>query len=284
MKIQMLKGLPASGKSTYARDLVENNGNWVRVNFDDLRSMMNNGKWSRGREKIVQEVAYDIADEALAQGKNVVWDNTSFHPKHEKRLRAIADHFNADFEIMSFDIDPEEAIKRDLKRANSVGPQVIWDMYYRYVWEEPTHMHGDIPAIIVDMDGTLAHNDGHRGWYDWDKVGGDACVEEIRRLANMYFEAGHAVLVVTGRDGSSYEITEEWLVSNKIYFHDLYSRAEGDNRPDHVVKKEIYFEHIANLYDVHLVIDDREQVVRMWSDDLGLKTLQVKTPGQCSDF
>ena len=38
-KLLVLQGIPASGKSTYARELVKNSGAWVRVNRDDLRNM-----------------------------------------------------------------------------------------------------------------------------------------------------------------------------------------------------------------------------------------------------
>lgn len=37
-KLLVLKGLPASGKSTYAKELV--NKGWKRVNKDDLRAMI----------------------------------------------------------------------------------------------------------------------------------------------------------------------------------------------------------------------------------------------------
>lgn len=286
MKIQMLMGLPASGKSTYARELVETNGNWVRINFDDLRSMMNNGVWSRGREKMVQKVAYDIAEETLKQGKNVVWDNTSFAPKHRSRLEQLAKQYGCQFEVQYFHVEPEEAIKRDLARPNSVGAQVIWDMYYRYVWDKPDEVgHEGLPsAVIFDLDGTLAHNDGHRGWYDWEKVGEDKVNKDIAELSQFYRDAGYTIIVVSGRDGSCAEISAKWLVDNFIHFDEIYIRTTGDSREDSVVKKEIFFNNIAERYRVKLVVDDREQVVRMWSDELGLRVLQVRTPGNHPDF
>ena len=35
-------GLPASGKSTWAKDQVRKKENWVRVNRDDFRKMLKN--------------------------------------------------------------------------------------------------------------------------------------------------------------------------------------------------------------------------------------------------
>ena len=40
MKLLLLKGLPASGKTTFAKELVRKDGNWVRVNKDDLWSVL----------------------------------------------------------------------------------------------------------------------------------------------------------------------------------------------------------------------------------------------------
>lgn len=286
-KLLMLRGLPCSGKSTFARGLSES-FDWIRVNFDDLRAM-NGGDFTRGQEHIIQNTAYAMADVALERGKNVVWDNTSFHPKHEHRLRALAKSHNADFEIRDFKVTPEEAIKRDLKREQSVGEKVIWNMYYQYVYDGPTQVKEHDPslpnAIIVDMDGTLARNDGHRGWYQWDKVGDDAVNQDIADLVgSMGFENDAYTIIVSGRDGSCYETTMDWLIENKIHFSELYTRAEGDNRPDTIVKREIYERHIEGKFNVVFVLDDRGSVCKMWGDELGLRVLQVRHPGKYMDF
>ena len=36
--------------------------------------------------------------------------------------------------------------------------------------------------VLVDLDGTIAHNDGHRGFFDWAKVGDDKPHEDVIRL------------------------------------------------------------------------------------------------------
>ena len=57
-KLLMLRGLPASGKSTYAKELADKG--WIRVNKDDLRAMLNNSNWSKGNEKRVLKLRDDI--------------------------------------------------------------------------------------------------------------------------------------------------------------------------------------------------------------------------------
>jgi hypothetical protein len=43
-------------------------------------------------------------------------------------------------------------------------------------------------------------------------------------------------------------------------------RPEGDTRPDEVVKRELYKEHIKGKYNVIAVFDDRAKVCRMWNE------------------
>jgi len=51
-------------------------------------------------------------------------------------------------------------------------------------------------------------------------------------------------------------------------------REVGDRRKDTEVKAEIYHRFIEPQYDVHYILDDRDQVVKMWRS-LGLTCLQV---------
>ncbi len=55
----------------------------------------------------------------------------------------------------------------------------------------------------------------------------------------------------------------------------LNMREAGDMRKDSIVKKELFDQHIRGKYNVRMVIDDRDQVVDMWRNELGLTCLQV---------
>ena len=55
---------------------------------------------------------------------------------------------------------------------------------------------------------------------------------------------------------------------------ELIMRAAGDMRKDSIVKAELFFEHIEPNYNVMMVIDDRPQVIRMWTD-IGLDVINV---------
>lgn len=130
-------------------------------------------------------------------------------------------------------------------------------------------------AVIVDVDGTLAHNTG-RGWYDYDQVHTDRVDEKIRELVKRYSH-DHTVLIVTGRDESCRDLTAEWLHQQEIPYDELHMRPKNSKKPDTEVKQKIYEQEIKYVYDVEFVLDDLIPVVAMWRS-LGLKCLQVE-PG-----
>jgi hypothetical protein len=81
---------------------------------------------------------------------------------------------------------------------------------------------------------------------------------------------------MSGRDeGAGRAITEEWLHKHAaVPVTYLYMRPAGDTRPDEIVKRELYFQHVDMAYNVEFVLDDRNKVVDMWRE-LGLPCLQV---------
>lgn len=275
MKLLLLKGLPASGKTTFAKELVRSDGNWIRVNKDDLRNMLNGGKWASSREKKTVACERWIVELLLDWKKNVVVDDTNLNPTHERYFKGMAGSHNADFEVKMFDTPLEECIKRDNARPNGVGETVIRKMYNQYLKPEPAKYTPDPilqPAIVCDIDGTLAHMHD-RSPYDWSKVGNDKVDIPIAWLTSILFRSV-SVILVSGRDGSCRKDTEDWLDKNCICYTKLFMRKEGDNRPDEVVKEEIFNENIKGNYNVRFVLDDRNKVVDMWRQ-LGLKCLQV---------
>lgn len=268
-----MKGLPGSGKSKWARE--QCNAEVVRVNKDDIRAMMG-GDFSKGKENIVLIVRDQLVRESLAQNKTVIVDDTNFAPIHEETLRKIADEYGAEFITYYIEVPVDECIKRDAKRANSVGRDVIMDMYRKYIKQVPKEIDFDstLPNVIcVDIDGTLAHMTD-RSPYDYSKVNTDVVDKTIRGIVNMY-SLDMGVIVVSGRKDECRKETELWLRENKIYFNQLHMRKTEDNRADYIVKKELYEEHIKGKYNVLFVLDDRDQVVRMWREE-GLKCLQVQ--------
>jgi len=278
-KVIITRGLPGSGKSTWAKSIIKANSNsYKRINNDDLRAMVDCGHYSSANEKFINDLTDLFIMKAIADGKHVIVDNTNLNMKHINRITQLVKGF-AQVEINDsfLQVPVEMCILNDLKRANSVGKDVIMDMYEKHVKKtELITQNPDAPkAIIVDIDGTLAHMKG-RSPYDWDRVGEDECDTIIKGIVNAYDNYG-VVIVMSGRDASCRAITEKWLNDNNIVWDTLLMREEGDMRKDSIVKRELFDTYIAGHYFIEYVLDDRQQVVDMWRE-MGLKCLQV-APG-----
>lgn len=289
----MTKGLPASGKSTWAKDKVEKSGGKIkRVNKDDIRAMVDAGKWSKEREKEVLSVRDTLIERWLMNGYDVIVDDTNLSPKHENRLRYIAEHHEANFIIEDsfLHVPLRTCIERDLSRgSDSVGKDVITHMYYQYIFNPgymadsyhiPTMLSDTpfLPCIICDIDGTIAFK-GNRNPYDLSKVKEDKFNYALWEVIKHF---PYPIVFLSGREGTRqcFQDTKDWL---KMYTGQqepiLFMRKEGDGREDSVVKQELLREVInERQLNPIMVFDDRDHVVDMWRSH-GILTAQMNYGG-----
>ena len=286
MKVLFLKGLPGSGKTTWAREFCEKNKDWIRVNRDDLRNMRGI-YWFPKQEDLITDWERSCILSALADKLNVIVDATNFNEKHLENLKRIiklGQVDNTTFETKFFDVPLEECIKNDLKRPNSIGKDVIMKMYNKYL-KPPIKKIGYnselLDCIIADLDGTLA-NFGDKNPYDRD-FENDECNTVLRFFIDSYLECKHEfgnkdceLIITSGRSDKFKEVTEKWLIDNEIFPEKLYMRKEGDIRKDVIVKEEMYNEIIKD-YNIIAVFDDRHSVCRFWRSK-GLQVFQVGDP------
>lgn len=288
-QVLFLTGLPASGKSTFAREWVAKDPTKrVRVNKDDLRAMLHVGHYSKGNEKQIISLEEQIIVSSLILGKSVVLDNTHLaktkdgRNKHLIRITQTVENNplleqyqysvlknKIQINVKNFDVAPEECVKRDLKRLNSVGADVIWRMYWDHI-VGPIKVQQRVPnlseCIIVDIDGTLAEMDG-RHPFEWDKVITDKCRTHIAQLVDYYaegFDKDVEVILMSGRDSCCREQTEQWLAKMHIGYNQLLMRPEGNMEKDTIIKERLYRENVEGKFNVALVVDDRPSVIRMW--------------------
>lgn len=288
-KLLVLKGLPASGKSTFAKKLVDEHG-WVRTNKDTIRKEMFGTGWRRKDEKKVVKERNRQIIEAIENGNNVVVDDTNLNPAHIKELAGIARQYSLEFEVDDsfLSVPLGVCIKRDKEREEKVGEQVIREMFHRYIRKPHTALKYDpsLPmAVICDIDGTLAHMNGKRSPYDYSKVQGDEVDAGVAHVLDCIRLMGYArIFIFSGRDEECRDVTEEWLERNDIEYDELYMRRsdhldeKGGQVADTLVKSEMLEKYIVGKYNVLLVIDDRPVVCRLWRDVYGLRVMQVGDP------
>lgn len=314
IKVEMLVGIPGSGKSTYAKQVVAKDpSNWVRVNNDDLRAMMNGSVWSADYEKIVTDARNYLIRDALKRGKNVIIDNLNLNRRHFDDVCKIAKSVNTDVQVYekAFFIELDEALERNAKRE---GAARVPDDVIKKWWKESGktqfkfykprveiykgHMGNSqavaapvwddsLPtAVLCDLDGTLAliHN---RSPYDASNC-------DVKDLPNWpvietvlaHYKAGRKIIFCSGREDKYQPETIRFIEKYCLLTgakgeypieYQLFMRKSDDMRKDSIIKEEIYVENIEGQYNVLCVLDDRDQVVEFWRSK-GLSCFQV-APG-----
>ena len=174
--------------------------------------------------------------------------------------------------------------------------------------KEITISHTDYPvgdktkkdAILCDVDGTVALMMGNRSPFEYEKAYGDKpnypVINVVLALRDLW---GCDLIFLSARENvafnsdnddnkasrsyksnrftSSFDLTEQWLdlhVGEENY-DKLILRDKGDYRKDCYVKYDIYNNHIKDNWNIISVFDDRNQVVDMWRNGLGLQCFQV---------
>jgi predicted kinase len=303
MVLILTRGYPGSGKTTYAQKWVaEDEANRRRVNRDDIRHMLF-GRYADVDEMAVTKAQRALVETFLRQRKDVIIDDTNLKLRDLKQWVQVGHRHAHQAEIVDIETDYITAVERDLERGRRgerhVGLEVIQKFAKRYPmpWpkidlpevKEPdfrTYSYDPFrrlgPAIIVDLDGTLALHNG-RSPYDYTKVSTDVLNETVDGVISLLsqgesfdYESTHSVIFLSGRPDSCREDTVAWIKANGWHpnSYKLFMRKAGDDRADYVVKYEIFDREIRDNYDVRLVLDDRDQVVDMWRG-IGLQCWQV---------
>lgn len=137
-------------------------------------------------------------------------------------------------------------------------------------------------AIIVDVDGTFAIL-GNRNPFNAAKA---HILDEpnwpVITTVKLYKNAGYQIIFVTGRENKYHMQTVSFIekyagwTENKDYI--LFMREIGDRRKDAFYKTEIYNKHIKEQYDVLFALEDRNQMVDAYRNDMKIPCFQV-APG-----
>lgn len=290
MKLVMCQGLPGSGKTTWAKAQT----GYERVNKDDIRAELAAGGWVWSKEKEKEVIAIRDAKIRLllSTGNNVISDDTNFG-KHKITLSRLATECGAEFERKYFDVPLDECLRRNATRTGEarVPDNAIIGMWNANIQNDEQHyplsseppklaitkyerVEGLPDAIICDLDGTLALNNGHRGWFDYAKCCDDDVCPEVLRLIEYYAQNDFTIIYLSGREEYGREATNAFLLRYGAPAGELFMRGTGDKRKDSIVKLELFDANVRGVYNVEFVLDDRDQVVKMWRE-LGLKCLQV---------
>ena len=283
-----MRGLPASGKSTKAKELIKGGGEFFRVNRDLLRTMLHHDVWTGKREGVTVDTAQMIVGNLLSQGKNVIIDDTNLGDKHVNMWTMMAENFGAKFEIIDMmeNTTVADCLERNTDRIDkpAVPESVIKGMALEYGYA------GVDKVVVCDIDGTIAdctHRVHHvKGdMKNWKAFFAEMEKDEPRtdvweNVKNDAIAHDAEIILVSARPEDYREVTEQWLRDSGMteYTH-LVMRRKGDKRPDTDVKSDIYRRYLQQ-YDIIKVFDDRPSVIAMWRE----YGLEVEDVGDGKDF
>lgn len=302
-KVIIPRGIPGSGKTTWVKQQLALHpaGTAVRISNDDLSHMLYGQEWgtfffSDVAKETLHKLRLSMLKTFLNQDgiTHIYVDNTNIAVQTVKSLQEVALRAGAEFIVddQFLSVPVGDCIARDAQREKPVGAGVILKMAKPLEklkpWTVPSipviEKYDNDPmlkdVIIVDIDGTVALM-VDRGPYEFHKVDSDVRNDAVADLLDTLVVEGIApeIVFLSGRGEECRAETTKWLSENFSWFEwketKLYMRPAGDSRPDWIVKYELFQEHLAGKYHVQFVLDDRDQVVDLWRNKLGLPTFQV---------
>ena len=118
-------GISCSGKTTWSEEFVRNNRDWVNLNRDDVRFNTftdgepdwNKYKFTSKNEKRVSSIIEGYAENAVAQGCNIIVSDTNLNPNIRNKWKEFAEVHGYEYEEKPFPITWEEARKRNNLRS-----------------------------------------------------------------------------------------------------------------------------------------------------------------------
>ena len=163
VKLYVLIGLPASGKTTFAKNEFASDKVEI-LSSDEIRKELFNDETHQANNDIVFSTLYERAKNFLSAGVSVVIDATSINRFERKR---VLSHF-VDYDIeriaIYFNTPVKVCIERDFLRSRTVGRDVIYK--YKRKFEFPKREEGFDKVMVVKNKSKskiiLASNNKHK--------------------------------------------------------------------------------------------------------------------------
>lgn len=294
MKLTLLVGPPGSGKSTLAKSLIYEDGDHgaatVYVNQD-----------SQGKNGHIETFR-----EAVRNQKDIIVDRMNFNKQQRENYLSQVRNKGYQTKIIVLHESYDTCFDRIMKRENHEtikdeenargALKTFFGHYERPIFGEVDEIEFRYPAlenprkaIIVDIDGTVADCEHRRHFVnppegqkkDWPgffrAMDKDPMISHVVDIVERFQSdgvEGIAIVFCSGRPDDYMKLTKEWLAKTGLKYDRLLMRKRFDSRQDDIVKEIILDFEILTRYVPYFILDDRDQVVKMWRKR-GYPCLQV---------
>ncbi|AQQ52516.1 AAA family ATPase [Planococcus lenghuensis] len=287
--LQMLIGLPGSGKSTYAENFLASNSGWLHISSDRIaRSRFGADEEIDYRE--VFEEMYQQTAAALAAGHHVLYDATNLASTRRRSFLNRIGRPNAEAVVLrtSYSLLKERNRNRDSRER---VPDHVLERYIR-AFQFPRFNEGFTNARIISSKEPVSNAHAIKSI----AVNSDATFESIAELYSKLLETQamhnwrhrepnaaasviqHLFEVYKKVQSLTIEPEEKELLSWFALLHDIGKASIRKNRPfgednfhghEHVSAYLAYQVLLslnfspAFIYDVTLLIDEHEEAKKM---------------------
>ncbi len=136
-------------------------------------------------------------------------------------------------------------------------------------------------CVVIDIDGTLADVDSGLEYDKDGKLNWENFVEKMPeyppnewcvRLAQIYYQTGFVVYIVTARPERTKDVTVKWLEKHGIPYDFLFMQKGSQSIKAEEFKKGLLMTQLPKKELIEFVVEDTNRVAKMWREE-GLTVL-----------
>lgn len=242
-RLLMLVGLPASGKSSLAREMLEGREDIIYLSSDKIREELYGDESIQKDHSQVFVLMAQRTKEALKSGKHVIYDATNVSRKKRKGLLQQLPR-NIEKTVVYMATDYNDVLAQNELRERNVPKHSIDRMYK--TMQIPIYSEGWDNITILHHDNTLN--------------------TELPKQVSDAIRAG----VLLGREG--YELMQ-FLATYFNPFSDVYELSQDSKYHNFSVSRHIYYVY-KEVLDNYETEDETEREMMLWTallHDVGKK-------------
>ncbi|MBN1214628.1 MAG: adenylyl-sulfate kinase [Candidatus Lokiarchaeota archaeon] len=146
-----LTGLPASGKSIFAKKLkeglsrIQNNFETIIIDTDKIRHSLYDKEFNHKKEILVREKNLKLIEKNLIEKKIVISDDLNYYSSMRHELREISSNLKLRMFIIYIATPFNICIEWNKKRGYTIPDNVIFninrkfDSFQKYKWDQPDY-------------------------------------------------------------------------------------------------------------------------------------------------